>query len=472
MMSRRSLLFEAPLFRPGLHTKWIRPYSTAPLMGERAWTKLPAIKVLVEQAIQESREAQKPLPFEDTAIWYVQHSFETSLSVLDAFIALGAKPSNIGIIDKAYSRCEGVEQAILKRGVHYTAGSLPARLGGFKYSFMRDISQALTGFMERLPHVKRIIAVSHGQNFFDLIPAEIFEKYPIVGIEKTTAGLSDSNIEGLPFPIINMAGCAAKLVLESPIIADEVVKKALSFVPLASQTLTCGVVGYGNIGRALTNKLLSMGHRVIVYDRDPHKLKDLQAKTTRDLSALIGYADCIFGCTGRDITEAIDLFNFARKDKILISCSSADVEFLSMLHLIQKKYNGKVSQKPLSDLEYVNEDGVSIRVLRGGYPINFDGISEGSTPQTIQLTRALSVASVLHASQLFDAPDLVHQGGVIKLSAPFQRTLTQAFLRDQPQGLYTQETIDHFNDEAWISKNSNGEDRHPQQQDKSAARPW
>ncbi len=471
MMSRTPLLFSAPLFHARPHTKWIRAYSTSPFRGERAWTKLPAVKVLVEQAIQESAIAHKPLPFEDTAIWYVQHSFETSLSVLDAFIALGAKPSNIGIIDKAYSRCEGVEQAILKREVNYIPGSLPARLGGFKYSFIRDVSQALMGFMKHLPHVKRIIVVSHGQNFFDLIPAEIFEKYPIVGIEKTTTGLSDSNIEGFPFPIINMAECAANLILEPSIIAEEVVKKALPFIPMASQTLTCGVVGYGNIGRALTNKLLSMGHKVMVYDRDPSKLKDLEAKTTKDLSVLISYADCIFGCTGRDITEAIDFFNFARKEKFLISCSSADVEFLSMLHLIQKKYNGQVSQKPLSDLEYVNEEGVSIRVLRGGYPINFDGISEGSTPQTIQLTRALSVASALHASQLFDAPDLVHKGGVIKLSAPLQRTLTQAFIHDQPQGMYSQETIDHFNDEAWISKNSNGEDRRPKEQEKSAPRP-
>ena len=57
MMTRRSLLFAAPLFRAGLHTKWIRPYSTLRLMGEQAWTKLPAIKVLVEQVRNQVSDA-------------------------------------------------------------------------------------------------------------------------------------------------------------------------------------------------------------------------------------------------------------------------------------------------------------------------------------------------------------------------------------------------------------------------------
>ncbi|HQW57663.1 MAG TPA: NAD(P)-dependent oxidoreductase [Gammaproteobacteria bacterium] len=452
-----SLVFSASRakgLRPVL-SPLIRNYST---LSNRynTWAKLPVVKTLVESAIEKAHQNKKPLPFKNTAIWYVQHSFETSLSVLDAFVALGADPTHIGVIDKEYSRCRGIGKEIMNRNINYKAGSPPGMLGGFKYSFMRDVGQAMSVFMKNLSEVNRIIVVSHGQNFLELIPSEIIQKYPIVGVEKTTSGLMDANIAGLPFPVINMAGCAAKLVLESPIIADELIKKVTPFIPIANQTITCGVVGYGSIGKALTHKLLSMGHNVIVYDQDPSKLRNISAKSTTELVVLLGLADYIFGCTGRDITQSLDIFNFWNRDKTLISCSSGDNEFLSLLQLIQRTNNQKTKKNALDDIEYLNSGGANIRILRGGFPINFDGMSEGSSPEKIQLTRALSVAAALHAHELFESPEIICKGGIIKLSPSIQKLVSQEFLRYQPKGLYSKETVNNFKDENWISENSHG----------------
>ena len=452
-----SLVFsssQAKRLRPAL-SPLMRNYS---MLSNRynTWAKLPVVKTLVESAIEKARQNKEPLPFKNTAIWYVQHSFETSLSVLDAFVALGADPTHIGVIDKEYSRCGGVGKKIMDRNINYKAGSSPGMSGGFKYSFMCDVGQAMSVFMKNLSEVKRIIVVSHGQNFLELIPSEIIQKYPIVGVEKTTSGLIDSNIAGLPFPVINMAGCVAKLVLESPIIADELIKKVTPFIPIANQKMTCGVVGYGNIGKALTHKLLSMGHKVIVYDQDPSKLRNISARSTTELVALLSVADYIFGCAGRDITKSFDIFNFCNRDKTLISCSSGDVEFLSLLQFIQKQNNKKTNKNLLDDVEYLNPEGVNIRILRGGFPINFDGISEASSPEKIQLTRALSVAAALYAHELFELPEIICKGGIIKLSPSIQKFISQEFLRYQPEGLYSKETVNNFKDEHWISENSSG----------------
>ena len=438
-------------------TTFIRPYSSV-VKKFNTWIKLPVIQKLVESELKKAQQNKTRLPFENTAIWYVQHSFETSLSVLDAFVALGAKPAHIGVIDKEYSRCQGIQEEILKRKINYKSGSPPAMLGGFKYSFIRDASQAMLAFMKNLDRVERIIAVSHGQNFLELLPSEIIEKYPIIGIEKTTAGLMESNVEGLPFPVINMAGCAAKVILESPIIADELIKKVMPFVPLADKKITCGIVGYGNIGKALAHQLLSMGHNVIVYDHDPNKLKNISTKATTELAALLSFSDYIFGCTGRDITKAVDIFNFCNKEKTLISCSSGDNEFLSLLQFIQKQHNGKVNRSPLANIEYVNSAGANIRILRGGFPINFDGVSEASSPEAIQLTRALSLASVLYASKLFQFPEIVNHGGIIKLSPEIQKFIAQKFLDCQPESYYSKEIINSFNNENWIAEHSGGAD--------------
>src|SRR5688500_3326185 len=51
-----------------------------------SWTHLPVVKSLVNKTLEDVRIAAKSLPLEDTGILYVQHSFETSLSVLDSFI--------------------------------------------------------------------------------------------------------------------------------------------------------------------------------------------------------------------------------------------------------------------------------------------------------------------------------------------------------------------------------------------------
>ncbi|WP_280124404.1 NAD-binding protein [Coxiella endosymbiont of Ornithodoros amblus] len=34
-----------------------------------------------------------------------------------------------------------------------------------------------------------------------------------------------------------------------------------------------GVIGYGSIGKAISDKLLSMNHKVIVYENDPNHLR-------------------------------------------------------------------------------------------------------------------------------------------------------------------------------------------------------
>lgn len=73
-------------------------------------------------------------PFEDIGILCTQHSLPTSLSVLEALIALGAKPANIFVIDKSYSRCENVANKLVQCRISYQPGSIPSLLSGYEYS--------------------------------------------------------------------------------------------------------------------------------------------------------------------------------------------------------------------------------------------------------------------------------------------------------------------------------------------------
>ena len=255
-----------------------------------------------------------------------------------------------------------------------------------------------------------------------------------------------------------MASCAAKRILESPFIAEAVVEKLTPLIPIKNSNLTCGVVGYGAIGKAVADKLLSMGHKVIIHDHDSHRLKEVNggAIPTNELASVIAFADYIFGCSGQDITTSIDFIRLCPKDKTFISCSSEDKEFLSLLQLVQRKQNGKVATKPLNEIVYKNDMGAMIHILRGGFPINFDESGEISVFKKIQLTRALVLAGVLQSIEFFKKPHLFKEGRNYMLEPKAQKFIVEECLKHQIFDNFQKGIIDNFQSEYWIAENSGG----------------
>ncbi|OGO95160.1 MAG: hydroxyacid dehydrogenase [Coxiella sp. RIFCSPHIGHO2_12_FULL_44_14] len=310
--------------------------------------------------------------------------------------------------------------------------------------------------------VKEVLILDHGGHALSFIPEQILRQYKVVGVEKTTRGLINLKAQGFPpLPLIGVAHCAAKRILESPLIAEAVIAKLLPLISIKDKNLVCGIVGYGAIGKAITAKLLSMQHKVIVYDNDPNQFriaKDIRGMTvTNELSALVASADYIFGCTGRDITTSIDSFRLSSKNKTLISCSSEDIEFSSLIWLAaQQQRNGKAAINPLADVEYHTDMGGTIRILKGGFPANFDGSGESVPANDIQLTRALGLGGVLQAARFFQRPDIVNSSGVYALDANMQKLIVNEWLKYQPSHRFPKDVIDQFQDVQWIEAHSGG----------------
>ncbi len=274
-----------------------------------------------------------------------------------------------------------------------------------------------------------------GGHAITFVPSELLEHYRIIGIEKTSAGFFDIEKRGLPpFPMIDVANCFAKRYLESPLIAKAIVTKLFSLLPKPSRKLHYGVVGLGSVGQAIIEQLLKRGQKLIVFDVNSELMKPFEqdsrfvcAKDTRDL---IATCDWIFGCSGRDISESsIEQLRIAPHDKTLVSCSSEDKEFLSLLCFIDKQ---KPSISDLLDtLEYHSELGATIRVLRGGFPANFDSSGESVPANEIQLTRALVVGAVLQSAQFFNDEDILAQSGVHPLNWDVRQFIVSEWLNHQ-----------------------------------------
>ena len=445
----------SPLFsQPNVVKFWpkVRSFSTA------VPVRLPVLDSLVKRMSPYLDHR----PLERTAIVYVHHALSSSPPLLRAIFQLGVSPKNTFVLDKHYSKCASVVEEIKELGAHYQPCSPQIGLGRFSYSFTHDINSLWDNVLEELEpkrgkSIDNIIIMDHGGHALAFVPASILEGFNVIGIEKTTGGLINSDTQGLPLPIILPASCAAKRLLESPFIANAVVDKLAPLIPIQNNNLTCGVVGYGAIGKAVTNKLLSMGHKVIVYDHDHNQLKSVEgAITTNELSSLISFSDYIFGCSGRDIATSIDSFRICPRDKTLISCSSEDKEFLSLLQLVQRKYNGKVATKPLNDIVYQNDIGARIHILRGGFPVNFDHSGESVPVNKIQFTRALIYSSVLQAIEFFKKPSLLMEGSWYMLDPALQKIVIEEFLKIESFDVSSNKSIKKFEDIEWIKKHSGG----------------
>jgi S-adenosylhomocysteine hydrolase len=411
---------------------------------------------LLEYVLNKALINKQAFSLRNTAIVYIHHPLKTSVNLVNSMLHLGALPENIFILGKKYSECLEVVEKIKKYGVYYQPCSEQAGLGQFSYSFIRDINWLWRKVSDSLnKDIENVLILDHGGYASSFIPPSIFHHYKVVGVEKTAAGLTKLNEQGLPpFPVINMANCATKKILESPLIAEAIINKLLPLIP-RNTGVTCGIIGYGAIGKALSKKLLSMKcKKVVLYDRNPILERVPEIIYTDKLTQLIEVSDYIFGCTGQSSIQSIEPFRLSNRDKTLISCSSEDKEFLPLLKAIQKKCNARVSN-PLSEAQYITDSGKTIRLLKGGFPVNFDSSGESVPIKDIQLTRTLALTSILQATQFFSKSSLINKAGVYALNPHMQYIVANKWLETQA-GNFPKQIVDNFKDSRWILDNSEG----------------
>lgn len=423
-------------------------------------TNLPVLDSLVDYAIKNGYKS-----LDKTAIIYIHHPLKTSFDLMNSFFLLGAKPENVFVLGKPYSENKDVVNKIKETGVFYRDCSSQIGLGKFKQTFTRDINWLWSDVTNTIKgkqdtSIEKIIVLDHGGFALNYIPKDIIDNFKVIGIEKTSSGLFGIEDDGLPpFPLIGVANCAAKRILESPLIAQAVVDKLTPMIPEIknNSSITFGVVGYGAIGKGITEKLVSMGHKVMVYDCNAEKYDGKlisKVPVTSDLSTLISFSDFIFGCTGRNITESIEPFRLATKDKVLISCSSGDVEFLSLLKKANKE---KKLKDPLNEVIYETDFGAKIKIIKGGFPVNFDNTGESVPAKDIQLTRALVLGSVIQATEMLEKEYHDSQYGFFTLNPSIQKFIVEDWIKYQPKDRFKTDILNNFKNEEWIRENSLGD---------------
>jgi hypothetical protein len=350
-----------------------------------------------------------------------QHLLNTTGSLFQMLIGLGAKPKNIFVIGKSYSNCQEVIEGLRNLKVHVYEGTPRDTWGDFAHAYGRDVYSMWNDINKHIESKRRgreaiesIIVLDDGGHVLQEMTASsrLLCRYN-VGIEQTTSGTGSAATRS--FPVIQVCSAAIKNWCEPPMVSAIVAQKLRTIInkryestPRNAFKDVYGIVGFGHIGESIMNELLHVPYRnILIFDNQPLKREHAKAKfaaypnveIVETIDGIYQGAEVIIGCTGKDITMGkSDAFDYAPGPRVLISCSSKDVEFNSLLLKLQEAH--PAPKNPLDDIVYTNKLGNSIRIAKGGLPINFDNTLNSVPPNEIQLIRGLKLAAIFQAAKM------------------------------------------------------------------------
>ena len=152
----------------------------------------------------------------------------------------------------------------------------------------------------------------------------------------------------------------------------------------------------------------------------------------------------------------MESFKLMQDPKILISCSSKDKEFLTLLKHIQT--TNKKAVDPLKDIIFKNGYNKPLLLYRGGTPANFDNSPESVPANDIQVVRGLKAMAIIQAYKMLLDIENNHliPAENYKLDPELQRITAETFLNLQPADRYSKDTMKKLNDRDYIEKLSGG----------------
>lgn len=429
---------------------------------------VPPKLLLLDEIANEVKIGGFP-SLDKTAVIGMQHLLPTTASLFDTMIdVLGVRPENMFFKGKFYSTHLETEKHMIDRGIQILKTKAPRWPGQYQDNTREEIKEMWVQFENRLKNsdIEKVIVLDDGGMCLESIPKSIRYEYSLAGIEQTRFGLYSKTVRAQVFPLIDVARSAAKKHLESHLIAESVLRRLNSLLDELAVTSSTvfGVVGNGAIGTAITKYLLEKGYRVVIYDESDsafHGIRNKNCYRMDKLESLIAGADVVFGCTGRDVTENIDVTELVNGKCVFISCSSQDIEFLTLLKKIGVSPYSETVNNSISKIGYVGNSSQEISVLEKGFPVNFDRTPLCDLPADISLTRGLLLGAFIQAALLARKPaddGLTPNKTSHYMLDPFvQRFVVNHWKRGQPPHRYTEEELSCFNDINWVMKNSSGD---------------
>jgi hypothetical protein len=336
---------------------------------------------------------------------------------------IGFDPSKIVVIPKAYSTIPETLHELKAMGIQVEISNGKIEVGRYnRYAApaLKSACDYAAKLIDGRRDARRAILLDDGGSLTEFwYKSQLHEKIKTTSVQQTTSGLYRNPTNCKKVMKINVAGSAAKRWFESGVIASGITRK-LTEIECNLSDRRIGIIGYGAIGRAIAHKVAGYTDRIRIYDNAPN-VRTEKFKNTSSLESLIDKSDFIFGCTGRNCFAGAESLLLKRIESPItfISCSSRDVEFLSLLHAYAQP-----TDDAFGDIHL--QANKLRKVLNGGFPINFDRVKEHETEGEISLTRALTLSGVLQCLGKFNHDN---EAVIAPLGPKAQKITVETWLR-------------------------------------------
>lgn len=424
---------------------------------------------LLDQMEQDILASGNFISLEDTVFIGVQHLLFTTGSLFETLIRLGAKPENMYFAGKCYSTSPVVADKLRAMGMHIINGTKPEKWGEYAAAHNNDIKSLwakCSEYIEKNDDIKKIIVLDDGGEAIEHVPPQLKynDKYSLIGIEQTRMGIYSLSEKFPSLPVINVAQCCAKQKIESHFIGEIILKKASEITQNLNpytQRWHIGVIGVGAIGHQIMGKFLDEGFTVFVYDTNKKIIENLpnhpRLIKTNNVTLVFLESHYVFGCTGQDTTEDVNLLAMNGHNKTLISCSSGDYEYNHFLTDNAASIHSKVHLEidPTLDMAVTTKKGTKILVKNGGYPINFNTSGTSVSNEKIALTRGLILSSIYQSAYMLQNKELPKKK--VMLNPALQKHVVSLFKKTLSNSESKNLPFDAFQNASWIAENSAGE---------------
>ncbi|MBI5470493.1 hypothetical protein HY968_04230 [Candidatus Kaiserbacteria bacterium] len=337
------------------------------------------------------------------------HILRTNVPVLQKLFEKGLKPENAFVLGKPYSTEKSALEEYKKLGVHVSAASVTFDSTDRFDSFFGKAGEVFVRqALQDAPADRKLLVWDDGGILLRPLAGES-QGREVRAVEHTSSGHNALQNINLPFPVVNMARSKTKLELESPFIVEDVLGKFAAYLRAhpSKKVRKILVVGGGAIGANFKKDLTIDGYNVTTFDTIAEK------SDHEHLEQIIGDFDAIIGTTGSEVLSA-DKINLLKHDAVVFSASSSDREFDAL---------GWRSLSNVSVAEHSDIEVAGRVLLNNGFPLNFNGSPDTIPPQAIQLTRALSLASMFLAADDSSA----NKKGWLEIPRDIQDALAKKF---------------------------------------------
>ena len=384
---------------------------------QRIPAELPLLRALVDEWAGGERRLDGV-----TAV-LIQHQLGDMVPSVRTLLELGLDPERAYLVDIPYTANATVRDALVALGIpaaNFAPSDYTLEQAYAPYQ-RRRVQDVIGRLRPRLGSGDPLLVLDDGAYFLEAIACYAKPLGDLRLVEQTTRGLIklelDASLEAYirDVPLVDVARSEPKARLESPWIGESVcraLRAGLADRPLAAGD-ECLVLGYGTIGRAVAETL---AHDLEVPRRHIHVLDPVQHAQARAHAdghpQWVPRADprlrfqLVVGCSGRTSFSVGDRV-FLRDGAVLASASSGSAELsreqfveLADTHadddicVVERDTLGTRSLHQPIDIQLVDR---TVRLLNGGFPVNFDGGVNSVPPEQIQVTRALMLGAALQA---------------------------------------------------------------------------